>query len=76
MPWGTRFVDLEELAVQIGQVDSQSMIDQAVATQAALVPVEVDSCSEYGTASDPAGGTEPRAVATQVNTARWEDPTR
>ena len=28
MPWGTRFNDLEELSVQIGQAMSRSMIDQ------------------------------------------------
>ena len=39
MPWGTKFADLEELAVQLGQAVSQSMIDQAVARQAAAVPV-------------------------------------
>jgi hypothetical protein len=31
MPWGTRFSDLEELSVQIGQAMSRSMIDQALA---------------------------------------------
>ena len=31
MPWGTRFADLEELSVQIGQAMSRSMIDQALA---------------------------------------------
>jgi hypothetical protein len=76
MPWGTRFADLEELAVQLGQAVSQSMINQAVTRQAAAVPVEADSCSACGTTLDPAGGTEPRAVATQVGTARWEEPKR
>jgi hypothetical protein len=76
MPWGTKFADLEELAVQLGQAVSQSMIDQAVARQAAAVPVEANSCSACGTPLDPAGRTEPRAVATQVGTARWEEPKR
>jgi hypothetical protein len=39
MPWGTRFTDLEELSVQIGQAMSRSMIDQALARQAQLVPL-------------------------------------
>jgi hypothetical protein len=76
MPWGTKFADLEEPAVQLGQAVSQGMIDQAVARQAAAVPVDADSCSACRTPLGPAGGTEPRAVATQVGTARWEEPKR
>ena len=77
MPWGTKFADLEELAVQLGQAVSQSMIDQALARQAAAVPVEADSVwRRAATPLDPAGGTEPRAVATQVGTARWDEPKR
>ena len=34
MPWGTKFADLEELSVQIGQAMSRSMIDQALVRQA------------------------------------------
>lgn len=76
MPWGTKFADLEELAVQLGQTISENMIDQALTRQAAAVPTEANSCSACGTPLDPAGGTEPRAVATQVGTARWEEPKR
>jgi hypothetical protein len=76
MPWGTKFADLEELAVQLGQAVSQSMVDQALTRQAAAVPVEAASWSACGTPLDPAGGTEPRAVATQVGMARWEEPKR
>jgi len=76
MPWGTKFVELEELAVQLGQAISENMIDQALARQAAVVPVQANSCSACGTQLDPAGCTEPRAVATQVGTARWDEPKR
>jgi hypothetical protein len=76
MPWGTKFADLEELAVQLGQAVSQSMIDQALVRQTAAVPADANSCSACGTPLDPTGGTEPRAVATQVGTARWEEPKR
>ncbi len=31
LPWGTKFSDLEELTVQIGQAISRSMMDQALA---------------------------------------------
>ena len=40
MPWGTKFSDLEELTVQIGQAVSRSMMDQALAGQAQAVPAE------------------------------------
>jgi hypothetical protein len=76
MPWGTKFADLEELAVQLGQAISESMVNQALVRQAAEVPDQANSCSACGTALDPAGETEPRAVATQVGTARWEEPKR
>ena len=76
MPWGTKFADLEELAVQLGQAISESMIDQALVRQAAAVPLEVNTCSVCGTSLDPTGDTEPRAVTTQVGTARWEEPKR
>lgn len=76
MPWGTKFADLEELAVQLGQAISENMIDQALVRQAAAVPVEANSCSACGTPLEPTGGAEPRAVATQVGTARWEEPKR
>jgi hypothetical protein len=76
MPWGTKFADLEELAVQLGQTISENMIDQALVRQAAAVPFEANPCATCGTALEPTGGTEPRAVATQVGTARWEEPKR
>jgi hypothetical protein len=76
MPWGTKFTNLEELAVQLGQAISESMIDQALVRQAAAVPIEANTCGACGTPLEPTEGTEPRAVATQVGTARWEEPKR
>jgi hypothetical protein len=76
MPWGTKFADLEELAVQLGQAVSESMIEQALERQATSVPVGASLCSPCGTTLDAAGDTEPRAVTTQVGTARWEEPKR
>jgi hypothetical protein len=76
MPWWTKFADLEELAVQLGQAVSESMIDQALVRQASAVPIESNTCGVCGTPLEPSGGTEPRAVATQVGTARWEEPKR
>jgi hypothetical protein len=76
MPWGTKFSELEELAVEIGQTVSQNMIDQALARQAAAVPPEAETCSGCGGAVAPTDGSEPRAVTTTVGTARWEEPKR
>ncbi len=76
MPWGTKFVELEELAVQLGQAVSASMIDQALARQAAAVPPEADCCSACDARLDPGESIEPRAVATQVGSARWNEPKR
>ena len=76
MPWGTRFNDLEELSVQIGQAMSRSMIDQALARQARSVPSEADTCSGCGGRVEPTDQTEPRAVLTRVGTAHWDEPKR
>jgi hypothetical protein len=76
MPWGTKFADLEELAVQLGQAVSQSMVDQALARQADAVPVGADFCGGCGRVVDRVADVEPRAVATQVGTARWDEPKR
>ena len=76
MPWGTKFAELEELAVHLGQVVSQSMISQALARQAVAVPSEAESCSGCGGPVTPSDVTEPRAVSTQVGTAQWNEPKR
>jgi hypothetical protein len=38
IPWGTKFADIEELAVQTGQGISRGMIEQGVGRQADDVP--------------------------------------
>lgn len=76
MPWGTRFSDLEELSVQIGQAMSRSMIDQALARQAQSVPSEAETCSGCGGRVETLEDVEPRAVLTRVGTARWDEPKR
>jgi uncharacterized protein with PIN domain len=73
MPWGTKFADLEDIAVQLGQAVSQNMIEQAVARQAATVPPEAETCSGCGQPVTPTEATEPRAVTTQVGTARGDE---
>lgn len=74
MPWGTRFDDLEELSVQIGQAMSRSMIDQALARQAQSAPSEGETCSGCGAPVRLGDDTEPRAVLTRVGTAQWDEP--
>src|SRR5271157_4809235 len=48
MPWGTKFSELEELAIQIGQAVSRGMINQALANQAQAVPQAAETCGVCG----------------------------
>ncbi len=75
MPWGTRFSDLEELAAQIGQAVSQSMMNQALAKQGQNVPEGAETCGVCGEVVR-AGPPEPRAIATTVGHVAWEEPKR
>ena len=61
MPWGTQFSDLEELAVQIGQAVSRSMMDQALAGQAQALPA-AQTCGVCGSPVQAGPPGEPRAV--------------
>jgi hypothetical protein len=76
IPWGTKFADIEELAVQIGQEISRGMIEQGVGRQADDVPPEVESCSGCGVSVEPSNAIEPRGVQTRVGTAQWNEPKR
>jgi hypothetical protein len=76
VPWGTKFADIEELAVQIGDEISRGMIEQAVTGQAGDVPAEAESCSVCGVPVRPTEAQEPRGVQTRVGTAHWNEPKR
>ena len=76
MPWGTKFSDLEELAVQIGQAVSRSMMDQALAGQAQAGPAVAPVCGVCGTTVQAGPPGEPRAVTTTVGTVGWIEPKR
>ena len=76
MPWGTKFADLEDIAVQLGQAASRDMIEQAAARQAAAVPDEAERCGGCDEPITPAERVEPRAAAAQVAAARWDEPKR
>lgn len=78
-PRGTRFADLEELAVELGQTISRALLDRALACQAAAPAVDpVDdgelcpTCGEPGAAMEP----EPRAITTRAGVAEWSEPRR
>jgi hypothetical protein len=76
IPWGIKFADIEELAVQIGQEISRGMIEQGVGRQADDVPSEAESCSGCGVSVEPTNANEPRGVQTRVGTAHWSEPKR
>ena len=76
IPWGTKFADIEELAVQIGQEISRGMIEQGVGRQADDVPPEAGTCSGCGVSVQPTDAIEPRGVQTRVGTAQWNEPKR
>jgi hypothetical protein len=76
IPWGTKFADIEELAVQIGQEISRGMIEQGVGRQADDVPPEAETCSGCGVPVEPTDAKEPRGVQTRVGTAQWNEPKR
>jgi hypothetical protein len=76
IPWGTKFADIEELAVQIGEEISRGMIEQGVGRQADDVPPEAESCSGCGVSVGPTEANEPRGVQTRVGTVHWNEPKR
>jgi len=72
--WGTTFVDIEELAVQIGRAISRKMCDQALQQQAAKpVPAEDQACPSCGRPVQPAEP-EPRIVTTRAGDTHWLEP--
>jgi hypothetical protein len=76
MPWGTKFSELEELAVQIGQAVSRSLMDQALANQAQTLPEGAETCGVCGAAVRSGPPPEPRALTTTVGPVGWEQPKR
>jgi hypothetical protein len=76
LPWGTKFSDLEELSVQIGQAISRAMMDRALTGQAQAVPATAETCGVCGTAVQAGPPGQPRAVTTTVGTVHWTEPER
>jgi hypothetical protein len=67
---------LEELAVQIGQAVSRSMMDQALAGQAQAVPASAQTCGVCNSPVRAGPSGQPRAVTTTVGTVHWIEPER
>jgi hypothetical protein len=76
MPWGTKFSELEERAVQIGRAVSRSMINQALVDQTEHVPETAETCGVCGASVQSGPPPEPRALTTTVGTVRWSEPKR
>ena len=72
--WGTQFIDIEDLAVQIGQAVTRNMCDQALQQQAAQpVLAEDQVCPDCGRPVEPADP-EPRIVMTRAGDTQWQEP--
>jgi hypothetical protein len=76
LPWGTKFSELEELTVQIGQAISRGMMDQALAQQAQNVPQEAETCGVCGEVVRAGPPPQTRVLATTVGQVDWEEPQR
>lgn len=74
-PWGTSFADLEDLAVQIGRLVGQQLLQQAVAAQAQATPLAtVGLCPTCGRITQPAEKPESRALDTDTGPVAWNEP--
>lgn len=72
--WGTSFADLEELAVQIGSVVSQQVLQQALDAQAQTPPPDhAFICPCCGKATIPADP-EPHFARTRAGCVTWSEP--
>lgn len=75
-PWGTQFTELEDLAVQLGEVFQESLMSQALNRQAtAFENRENKTCPGCGRPTaerDP----EPRIVDSRAGEAQGQEPHR
>lgn len=72
--WGTRFSDLEELAVQVGRAISCQLLDEALRRQATESPPAEDQLCPSCRGPLTTGQPEPRIVTTRVGDAQWSEP--
>ena len=73
-PWGTRFAELEDVAVAIGNEMARQIVNQGVVQQAS-VPADAahQTCSHCGRPVLPAEATA-RIVQTRVGDVAWSEP--
>jgi hypothetical protein len=77
-PIGTKFVELEDLVVELGRVFQKSMMDQALARQSgafAKVPAQENECPGCGRITQEKDA-EPRIVQWRAGDAEWLEPHR
>jgi NADH pyrophosphatase NudC (nudix superfamily) len=75
-PVGTRFTELEDLVVQLGEVFQESLLGQALDRQSSTIDKKEENicpgCGRPLAARDP----EPRLVASRAGEAQWQEPHR
>ena len=75
-PLGTSFVDLEEVAVQLGRAISRELLNRSLARQAEstaeMACPTCPTCQSESTASEP----EPRTLTTRAGPVDWDEPRR
>jgi hypothetical protein len=77
-PWGTQFLDLEDLIVELGKAFQKSLLDQALSRQAGTfhkAAPQHNACPGCGRPTaekDP----EPRILQSRAGQAEWLEPHR
>jgi hypothetical protein len=75
MPWGTRFSDLEDMAVQVGRLLETEVLGAALRGQAASPPpADLRGCP---TCAGPLNDQppDPRHLDTRAGPVAWDEPT-
>ena len=74
MPWGTRFAELEDLAVQVGQQLSREVLHTALQTQAPTErPPDLLACPACAGPLQPRPPEE-RDIQTRPGAVTWDEP--
>lgn len=72
-PLGTSFVDLEEVAVQLGQAITRELLNRSLARQAeSTAETMCPTCQSESLAREP----EPRTLTTRAGPVDWDEPRR
>jgi hypothetical protein len=74
LPWGTRFTDAEDLAVQVGDLLAQEILQAAFQNQAAQPrPDELNACPSCAGPLE-ARPAQPRTVRSRRGHVAWDEP--